>query len=382
MSEATTSVVRPLRIAHIAARLPVGGMEKVVASLQRHTRERGCEPVVWCLEALDQLGADLAAEGVPIVDFQKPEGRHPQTFLKLARAISHHRIDVVHCHDELSWFYGAIASRLVTRHVPAVVTMHGRRPDISRRHLLEQQVLARMSAAIVCVSDFLRRQLIEDVHVSPGRVRVIRNGIDVASDPPTPAERQAARDALGVKYDAFVVGTVGEHSKVKNLDMALEAMRMVVEVVPVATLVLIGDGALRQRLELRAEQLGIRAKVVFAGIRRSVPDLLAAFDVYVCSSDYEGVSLSILEAMARSCPVVATDVGGNPEVVVGGKTGLLVPKGDAGALAHNLLRVWRDTPFRESAGREGNARFRAEFGISRMAEAYAALYREVAGARA
>ena len=159
-------------------------------------------------------------------EFEKPKGRHPATFLRLAKALTEQRVDVLHCHDELAWFYGTIASRLAARRIPVLVTMHGRRSNILWRHLLEQRLLARMSEAVICVSDLLRQQILRELHPPPGRVHVIRNGISLAASNPSAMERRAARQTLGLADDAFVLGTVGEHSAVKNLDMLLQATQL------------------------------------------------------------------------------------------------------------------------------------------------------------
>jgi len=357
-------------------------MESVVASLQAHTPSDEFESVIWVLEELDRLGLELRERGVPVHEFEKPKGRHPATFLRLAKALTEQRVDVLHCHDELAWFYGTIASRLAARRIPVLVTMHGRRSNILWRHLLEQRLLARMSEAVICVSDLLRQQILRELHPPPGRVHVIRNGISLAASNPSAMERRAARQTLGLADDAFVLGTVGEHSAVKNLDMLLQATQLALRRIACLRLVLVGDGGERGRLEQRVDALGIGHAVTFAGIRRDVPLLLPAFDVYACSSDYEGVSLSILEAMARFRPVVATRVGGNPELVINEQSGLLVPGRDPGAFAAAVERLWENGEIRESLARHAGQRFQLEFGIGRMIGEYVNLYEQLLGAGA
>ena len=141
----------PARLVHLCARLPVGGMENVVVSLFQHVRRDQYNSAIWCLEEGDVQGRELIAQGEPVVELGKRDGRDAGLFVRIAQRIRRNRIDLLHCHDELSWFYGAIGAKLSGRRSPVVVTMHGRRSNISRRHLCEQRVLAALTSSIVSV---------------------------------------------------------------------------------------------------------------------------------------------------------------------------------------------------------------------------------------
>jgi glycosyltransferase involved in cell wall biosynthesis len=295
-------------------------------------------------------------------------------FLRIARQLRADRVDILHCHDELSWFYGTIAARLGGRDTRVIVTMHGRRLNIATRHLYEQRVLAAGSASIVAVSEFLRHQLLRELHLDADRVTTIKNGISIDACYPTADERHRARVELGLPAGAIVAGTVGELSPIKNLDLALEAIAAARRQVSDLRLVFVGEGALRARLTARAADLGLGDCVLFAGLRRNVAALLPAFDIYLCSSDYEGVSLSILEAMARGRPIVATAVGGNPELIEHDETGLLAPKGDAPAMAERIARLAGDAALRERLGKRAQAWVRRTFSMDRMVRDYERAY--------
>ncbi len=361
------------RLVHLCARLPVGGMESVVAALVRHVPPELYESSVWCLEDLDALGQELAAEGRAVLSLGKRRSRDLGLFLAIAKRLRAQRVDVLHCHDELAWFYGAVGARLAARRVRVVMTLHGRRNDISARHRLEQRLLATFTSSIVSVSEYLRRQVISELKLAGDRVTTITNGIDMTPADSGPEARLRARLRLGIPEDAVVVGSVGELSAVKNFDAMLEAAAAARRSMPSLRLVLIGDGALRARLEQKAATLGLH-DALFAGVRRDVPALLPAFDIYVCSSDYEGISLSILEAMERGCAVLATEVGGNPELIRHGDTGLLVRKGDVTQLAGEMARLAGDPALREQLGRTAQRRVRRHYGVGRMTQDYLDLY--------
>jgi len=204
------------------------------------------------------------------------------------------------------------------------------------------------------------------------RVSVVYNGVD-PGERPSSLQRRSARAVLGLPDDAFVIGTVGRLDPVKNLSVMMHAYAALKARYPHARAVIVGDGPERATLEAKALALDLADSVVFTGYRPDVRFLMAAFDVYVNTSVYEGVSLTILEAMAMALPVVATPVGGNPEVVVDHETGLLVP-GRARSIADAIARLVHDTRQRRRLGDAGRWRVKRHFSMARMVEQYAGVY--------
>jgi glycosyltransferase involved in cell wall biosynthesis len=204
------------------ARLGVAGMENVLASLVRGMPPLAYQSAVWCIEEADTLGRELHNEGYEVIEWHRRRRRDFALFLRLAACIRREQIDILHCHDELSWFYGAVGAWLGGMpHV--LVTMHGRRSDISRRHLWEQRFLARLTRTIVGVSHHLREQIIDEIKVAPDKTATVYNGIAVVSQRSTREKRRQARAVLGLPEDAQVVGTVGRLAAVKNLDLLITA---------------------------------------------------------------------------------------------------------------------------------------------------------------
>jgi glycosyltransferase involved in cell wall biosynthesis len=348
-------------------------MENVVASLLRALPSTRYVSEAWCLEELDALGHELRRTGATLFEFRKRRSREPRLFWTLARAIRTRRVELLHCHDELSWFYGAVAARLAgVRRI--VITMHGRRPGIVGRHLIEQRVLAALTPTIVAVSAFLREQILHELRVPASQVVLVRNGI-VMPPPVTPEQRRRSRAALGLAASDFVVGTVGELSPVKNIALALDGVARAHREVPLLKYLVIGGGAQHEALTAKAAELGLTAAVRFLGVRRDVPELLAALDAYVCSSNYEGISLSILEAMAAGTPIVATMVGGNPELIQHGRTGLLIPSGDATALGEALRQLANQAAAARQIALQARLAVEQAYTIDRMIDAYDSLYR-------
>jgi glycosyltransferase involved in cell wall biosynthesis len=363
----------PLRVVHLTARLVVGGMEYMVLRLLRGMPATRYASQAWCLEAADILGEQLRQEGEALHVFGRRHHRDAGLFLRIAVRCRRDGVDILHCHDELSWFYGALAARLAG--VPHVLmTMHGRRPDVSRRHRAEQRLLARLSACVISVSGYLDRQICTELAVPASKRTIIHNGIACPDQAPTASSREEARRRLGVPAQAVVVGSVGQLAPVKNFGLLLEAVAQARQVLPTLRAVLIGDGPLREALTAQAVALGLGGAVTFAGTRHDVDALLPALDVYACTSHYEGISLSILEAMAAERPVIATAVGGNPEIIADGDTGLLVPPADSRALAEGVLKLAADPTRRARMGEASRRRVQAAFGLEQMLGAYDRVY--------
>jgi glycosyltransferase involved in cell wall biosynthesis len=257
--------------------------------------------------------------------------------------------------------------------VQLVFTEHGRLSDAvpSRKRRFVNPLLSRWPGKLCAVSADLKNHMVAEGFPAR-RVGVTYNGIDPGRRAGI-AQRAAARELLGLPEAAFVAGTVGRLDPVKNLHLLLQTHAFLVSKHPHVRTVIVGDGDERASLEAHARSLGITDSVTFAGYRSNVRELMAAFDVYVNTSSYEGVSLTILEAMATALPVVATRVGGNPEVVIDQETGLLVPA-IARSLADAIGGLVHDERRRRVLGDAGRFRVKRHFSITRMVEEYASVY--------
>jgi len=273
-----------------------------------------------------------------------------------------------------------LAARLAG--VPKVVHgEHGR--DISdpegrnRRRNRFRRLMAPWVNRFTTVSDDLRRWLVTDVGIAPAKVVRIHNGVDTERF--SPGDRGEIRANLGVRSDQIVVGTVGRLNPVKDQVSLIDAFARLEAAE--AVLIIAGDGPCRDVLHNRAAALRLGDRVRFLGERHDVPDVLRALDVFVLPSIAEGISNTILEAMATGLPVIATRVGGNPELVVDGETGRLVPRGDPGALAAALGSYFQDSVRRIEDGSRARARAVTAFSLDAMRAGYADVYADLGGRR-
>jgi glycosyltransferase involved in cell wall biosynthesis len=306
------------------------------------------------------LAAEIEALGWPVAALGEPPGLRPRIVLRLAQLFRRWRADVVHTHDDKPLLYASLAARLAR--VPRLVhTKHyGQVPQITRRQIVMGNLAARLADDFVCVSEQSARLAVE--RGLTARVRTIWNGIDVS------------RFAYAGPQTGGPAVLVARLSPEKDADTLLRAAALVARDDPAFRLEIAGDGVCLPDLRARAAELGLNERVRFLGEVRDVPSLLARASVFVLSSLTEGISLTLLEAMARGLPVVATRVGGNPEVVADGETGLLVPPRDPAALAAALLRVRRDPDHARELGRAGRRRVEAHFDVCRMVADYESLY--------
>lgn len=350
--------------------LSPGGTERLVIEICRQLNDR-VDSTVVCLDEPGAWADELEASGIPVIALRRQPGFRPSLSRSIARLIQANRIDVVHCHHYSPYVYGLLAARMTNTHL--VFTEHGRLSNAgpSAKRRLINPVLSRLGGHVCAVSGDLKRFMVAE-GFPEDRVKVVYNGIDPATRP-TAIHRRIARELLGVPQDAFVIGTVGRLDPVKNLSLLLQAHALLLQSHPSARLVVVGDGAERPALETAAAALGINHAVTFAGYRGDVRRLMPGFDVYANTSIYEGVSLTVLEAMAAALPVVATPVGGNPEVVVDQETGWLVPSRPR-PVADAVARLAAEPRRRRAFGDAARWRVMRHFSIARMVNDYASLY--------
>ncbi len=350
--------------------LSPGGTERLVIEICKRLADR-VDSMVCCLDRRGEWAAELEEAGIPVIALGREPGFQPSLALRIARLIKSNHVDVVHCHHYSPYVYGLMAAML--SNVELVFTEHGRLSDSepSRKRRLVNPLFSLLPGRLCSVSADLKQHMVTE-GFPRRRVQVVYNGIEPGPRP-TLGERHAAREALGVPRGAFVVGTVGRLDPVKNLRLFLEAHTLLLARHPASRAVIVGDGPERAALEATAAELGITPSVVFTGYRQDVRALMPAFDVYLNCSSYEGVSLTILEAMAAALAVVATSAGGNPEVVVHQETGLLTAS-RAHDIAEALSALALDGRRRRRMGDAGRWRVIRHFSMARMVDDYATAY--------
>jgi glycosyltransferase involved in cell wall biosynthesis len=352
----------------------IGGLERVVMELCRHIDPTRYRLSLCCTGERGLLADILEAEGVRVLvcSKQSKAGKYLRG-LELARIFSQERVDLVHTHHTPAFVDATIGTRLVP--VPLVNTDHCKAYPTSRRWRWLERTASRFAGAFVAVSEDSRSDLIRHQGISERKLTTIYNGL---ARPQTSVDTFASlRRDLGIGADELIVGTAARLEAQKGLDLLLDAAPAVLDAVPNARFVIVGSGSEHAALRHHAQQRGIGARVLFTGFRLDAADLIGTFDCFVQTSYWEGMPMTLLEAMALQKPIVATAVGGVPEVVEDGVTGALLPERDCSLLSKLIVDVLANPTVAREMGRAGYERFLARFTAEQMASRYEALYEDV-----
>ena len=363
----STVLPERIRVAHVAETMDLGGLEKLLVEFARHADRDRFDLRFVTLGARGDLAGEVEALGCPVHALNLPAGLRPRAVVRLLRLFRAERVDVVHTHSEGPLLYATLAARLAG--VARVIHTRHHGPDLgsSRKALAAMALVSRAVDRVVCVADDgARRSLAEGVPA--GKLMTVHNGIDLARfayNGPTPGG------------PAVIVARLIPE---KDHATLLRAMALAAREEPEFRLEIAGDGPCLAASKALVGELGLGDCVRFLGRVDDVPALLGRAGLLVLSSWLEGVSLTLLEAMARGLPVVATRVIGSEEVVVEGETGLLVRPRDAGALEVALGSLLADPQRRAELARTGRRRFVRGFTSARMTTDTVAVYEQVLSA--
>jgi L-malate glycosyltransferase len=368
-----------MRIFAMINTLDVGGSESQFAAVATRLVSRGHSVTVGCLKKQGIHVQSLQSAGIPVVEFS-PEGsllgwQGIAALLKLSRYLRCNQFDVVHTHDLYSNLLGLPAAWLAR--VPRIISS---RRDLgnwwwyTRRNRRILRFIQKLSDVVVANSMGVRQWLIEQDGFQPSHIRVLYNGLDIERFANLHVRREdLLPDCIGKR---LVVVCANMHTHTKGHEDIITAAQNVCSDFPDCVFVLIGDGELRPALEERVRCLGVSEHFRFLGARRDVPAILACCDIGLLASRAEGLPNSVLEYMAAGLPVVATAVGGIPELFKDGEAGLLVNPSKPAALASAISRLLTDVPTAQAMGRLGRRRVQEEFTFDALLNRLEQLYRD------
>jgi len=362
-----------ISIGHVVHGLGIGGLERIVVTLMEGVDRGGFSSCAYCLEGGGELMVEMREKGYRVRAIEKRPGVSFLLPWRLARLFKADKIDIVHCHNFGAFAYGATAGRLA-RVGGVVYTAHGPEFPCRRRQAFFQRLP--LADRVVTVSDFIRRGAVEGARLDPTKVTTIRNGVD--------SQRFSRREGggvgtkrrdIGVEESDVVIGVVARLTPEKDHATLIEAFSHLAAGRQEAKLVIVGDGELMGTLREKTARLGLEQLVIFLGNRKDVADLLRLFDVFALSSKEEGLGITLLEAMASGVPVVATSVGGIPEIVEHGVTGVMVPPGDPRVLADAIEWMLSHPGEAGSMVERARRRVAESYSVEQMIAEYETLYR-------
>ncbi len=356
---------RRIRLCHVSLTLCTGGLERLLVDFARFHNVDQIDVEFLALGETGQPAADIEAIGRPVHRIDSSLLSKFTLVRELAAFFRSGKYDVVHTHNAFPHLYATIGARMAG--IPTVVhTRHGRRFGQTWKERFHYSIGGKLCDRVVAVSDDTAALCKERGSFDHRKVTRIWNGVDLSRF-----------NHRRVNHNDPVAITVARLSPEKDIATMLRATAIVVKHQPMFRLIIVGDGPERANLHGLANRLGISESVDFLGERNDVPELLSKAAFFVCSSRTEGVSLTLLEAMATELPVVATDVGGNPEVVIDGETGLLVPANDPETLAESMFSLLETPASWDPFGFAGRERVQEHFCIRSMVSQYEELYSEL-----
>jgi len=368
--------VRPLRVLHVVFSLDIGGLENGVVNLCNRLDQERFAPSICTFLAGGTLEAYVDASRVETFNVQRRWNNDPTLPFRMAWQLNRRRIDILHTHSWGTLVEGVLGARMAR--VPTII--HGEHGLLrsQRRNLIVQRWLWRKAHQLLAVSEPLADRMARVVGFPRSQIKVIGNGVDTQRFRANLGGQVQSRTRWGLPVDKLLLGMAARLDPVKNHLGVFRAVDQVRRQGLDVAIALAGDGPLRDELEKAARDLGIDDRVHFLGNVKQIDVFYSALDVFVLNSHSEGMSNTVLEAMASGLPVVATAVGSNPELVVEGRTGLLVPPGDVASLADGLARLARLPGLRQAMGAAGRRRAESQYSIDRMVRQYETLYERLA----
>jgi len=368
-----TRKLRVLTLINTVSR--IGGAERLAANLAFRLDPSRFESIICTTRRPpgETFDDELMAAGVQVISLDRTTRADLGAWAPLVALLRREPVDVLHAHKHGANLWGVALGRLMR--VPVVIAHEHAWSWEGQpfRRVLDREVVARGADVVLAVSHNARRRMIEEEGLDPRVVRLLPNGIPAL---PPPSGRDV-RAELGIEPDAPVVGTLSVLRPEKALEVLIGAASRLASTFPTLRVVIAGRGDEEARLRALVRDLRLEQTVLLIGPRNDVSDLLAVFDVAVCCSDFEGSPLSVMEYMAARLPVVATGVGGVPELIEGGVHGLLVEPRNVESLADAVERLLRDPGLRQQLGTRGRDRQQREFDIDATVRRVEALYEEL-----
>ncbi len=351
-----------MKIMHMVLNLKIGGLENLVLDMARSQSKDENEVIICSLEPHRTFTREIGDESFRVVCMERKHGKDLKLLWNLRALLKDEKPDVVHTHNRVPLVYGTLSARLSG--IKGVMnTRHG------EEYLKRPAFIWNSNDFVVTISQSAKTNLLHCNRIRLDKVRTIYNGINTG-------RYKNVIKTYGGKRGKHIVGTVCRLDDYKDIPTLIMSYERIISMFPVAELWIVGDGPQRENLAQLVNSRKLQSKVKFLGWRNDIGEINRDIDVFVLPSLTEGVSIALLEAMTCGCPVVATNVGGNPEVVVDGVTGFLVPPKDPVRMADAVGRILSDPKLAQEMGEAGRRRVEEKFSLDRMVAEYDELYRE------
>ena len=363
------------RVVHLTFDMSIGGAEKVICNLIENMDPSKVDASILCIDQpVGPFGTQLRKKGFKIISFNRKPGFDLNLVLRIRKFITLNKVDVLHCHQYTPYVYGVISAAFTPCKI--IFTEHGRfYPDQRKlKRVLINPFLCRFTDRIIAIAGDTKRALIEFENFPGHKIKVVYNGINDTGH--LPFKNSDLKNHLKIGDDTIVLGTVARLDLIKNQAMMIRALKIVRQEHPDTIVIIVGDGPERKNLENLSSTLQLTPNVFFTGFSEDAISYYHIMDIFLLTSFSEGTAMTLLEAMAASLPCIATNVGGNPEIVENNETGYLIPSNDETSLAERICALIDNQKRRQKMGEAGRKRFIEHFTVAKMVKSYQAIYDE------
>ena len=362
---------KKIPILFITSNLGIGGLERVVVQLCIQLDKNLFTPAVCCIHFKGELAGELENQGIRIYNLncRKPDYF---AFKKIIAVIEEFKPLIVHTHNINASIDGTIAS--IIKKIPVKIhTDHARRFPDKLRYMLAERIVSYFVIKFITVSEETKQNLIRFEKISPKKIKVIHNGIGPI-ELRTKSQNELTRKELGLTQFQYIIGTVVRLEMQKGLIYLIRAFPEILKTFPDSCLLITGQGSQYETLRMEARTLGIEKNVKLTGPKLEICQIFNILDIYVLPSVWEGLPMSLLEAMSSQRPIVATRVGGIPQAITDGESGILVPPASSSSLALAICTLLKDSSLRTRLALKARQRFEMEFTMTRMIQAHQSIY--------
>lgn len=364
-----------IKVLQIFEDLEIGGLERIIVTLVEELDQERYDPEVWCIAKGGDIAEELIRKGKVVRILGIKSYYNPINILRFAYELKKASPRIIHSHGYFSNTISRIAAILAGVPIKFVHLHNVYSSAYSRRNLAIERFLSLFTDKIICCSDAVRRFAIDYEKINPHKLLTIYNAINLERFT-YPANFQEMRERLGLLAGEKLIGTIGSLRAVKGHRYFLEAARLLTGKFPHLKFAIVGGGSLETELKMLARNLGLEEKVIFTGSQRDVSGLLKAMDIFVLASLREGMPLSVIEAQACGLPIVATKIGGVPEVVKDGVSGILVAPKSPEAISKAVISLLKDSQKAKEMGRAGQRICRERFSSKIMIAKIERLYND------
>ena len=360
--------MKKIRVLHIIEKLENRGAEKQLVLLAKGLYKQGFDVSVCCFRSGGELGVELVQNQIPLIEFEKKKRIDLNFFFKLVHFIRKNRFQIVHTHVFTANLWGRLAAKIAG--VPVIISHeHGDFTLSSKFRRFTNRIFEKITEIVFVVNRDLSDQFVKKNKIAVSKIQILLNGLDFN-------QLNGKKSNLQKRFESVfpLVGTVGALEPRKNHSSLLTAAKQFLEKYPTAQFLFIGEGEEKRVLEIATDQLQLRNNIHFLGNRNDVFPLLKLMDIFVLPSFTEGTSLALLESLAAGTPVVATAVGGTPEVLNNGKYGYLLKNSTPEAIVIGLETILTDSTydknFKEKTKRYVKKHFDIQNSVFELSETY------------